>query len=76
MKVLEKKLWEEPKTEEDKEVILLISDDKMRNYNVGIMKATPIMDLTNAVYLFPYGVSEEKARKTFEELKEKLNMRN
>ena len=75
MKVLERKLWEEPKTEEDKEVILLISDDAMKKYNVAIMKATPIMDLANAVYLFPYMVSEEKARKKFEKLYEKLNIK-
>jgi len=72
MKILEKKLYEEPKTEEDKEVIFLISDDKMRNYNVAIMKATPIMDLTNAVYIFPYMVNEEKAREAYDKIHNRL----
>jgi hypothetical protein len=66
---LEKKLYEEPVTKEDKRVIMLLSDSTMRNYNVAVMKSKPIMDLSNALYVFPYMVSEEKARKAFEKLK-------
>jgi hypothetical protein len=72
MKVLEKKLWEEPKSEKDKKVIFLVSDESMKTYNVAIMEAKPIMDLTNAVYLFPYMVSEKKARETFNKIYDKL----
>jgi len=72
MKVLEKKLWEEPKTEKDKEVVFLLSDKCGRKFNVAIMKSKPIMDLTNAVYLFPYMVNEEKARETFNKIYDEL----
>lgn len=74
MKVLEKRLYEKPETEEDKEVILLLSDECGRNFNVGIMKSKPIMDLTNALYVFPYMVSEEKARKAYNKMYDKLKL--
>jgi hypothetical protein len=72
MRILEKKLWKEPKTEADKKVILLVSDNTRRRYNVGVMTANPTMNIDEALYVFPYMVSEEKARKTFEELRNEL----
>ena len=72
MKVLERKLWEGPETEEDKKVILLLSDNAMKKYNVAIMESKPIFDLANALYLFPYMVSEKKARDAFNKIYNEL----
>ena len=69
MKVLEKKIYEEPAEEEDKKVIMLLSDDSMRSYNVAVIKSRPIMNLTNALYVFPYMVNEKKAREAFEKIR-------
>ena len=66
MKILEKKLYT-PKKEE-REVVLLISDNTERKFNVAIAKAKPIINLTNAVYLFPCMVGKERARETYNKI--------
>lgn len=72
MMVLEKKLYEKPKTKKDREVIFLLSDNAGRKFNIAILKSKPVLDLKDAVYLFPYMVSEERARKLYEEIYNRL----
>ncbi len=66
MKILERN-WGEYKGMET-EIILLVSDSTMRNYNVAVSKAKPIINLTNVTYLFPNMVSEERAAKKYKEM--------